>query len=85
MEMTFPFAPLEKYAWPGGYEIFAVTTDGDILCADCVNDPTNPITSAMCDFPDWSDSGWNIEGIDTSEGFEMDEIETCAHCGNTIG
>lgn len=77
--MTFPFAPLEKYAFPGGYEIFAVMDDGEILCADCVNDPTNPVH-----FSEDAD-GWRIEGIDTSEGFDLGQTEHCAHCNKEIG
>ena len=26
----------ERYAWPGGYALALVTTDGGILCPDCV-------------------------------------------------
>jgi len=25
-----------KYAWPGGYEIFGITSDGACLCTDCM-------------------------------------------------
>ena len=25
-----------KYAWPGGYEIYGVTSDGACLCCDCM-------------------------------------------------
>jgi hypothetical protein len=25
-----------QYAWPGGYEMYAITADGDIVCADCL-------------------------------------------------
>jgi hypothetical protein len=26
------------YAWPGGYPIIYVTTDGSVLCADCATE-----------------------------------------------
>ena len=25
------------YAWPGGYPMYYVTCDGDVLCPDCAN------------------------------------------------
>lgn len=25
-----------KFAWPGGYELFGITSDGAALCCDCM-------------------------------------------------
>lgn len=33
------------YAWPGGYPIFHLCADGEVICADCANDPENPVTA----------------------------------------
>jgi len=30
-----------SYAWPGGYPLFYVTSDGDLICPKCVNDSKN--------------------------------------------
>lgn len=73
----YPGRPVEKYAWPGGYEIAYVTDDGEVLCADCVNNPTNPVhAGGLAD-------GWRVEGR-THTG-ETDEPMSCAHCGRAIG
>lgn len=29
------------YAWPGGYPIIYIANDGETVCADCMNDPSN--------------------------------------------
>jgi hypothetical protein len=69
---NFPFAPADKYAFPGGYPIGYVCDDGELLCADCMNDPTNPIHSGGA--PD----GWRIDGMTVLE--DSDSDDSCAHC-----
>lgn len=75
---THPCGPVphaETYSWPGAYPIIYVVDDGDILCADCVNDSTNPVH-----FGGDAD-GWRVEALDIHyEGAP----ETCAHCGKSI-
>jgi hypothetical protein len=37
---------LPAYAWPGGYQMFYVDTENNILCPDCANAPgysTGPV------------------------------------------
>jgi len=64
-----------SFAWPGGYPVVHVLHDGEILCADCVNDPSNPVHEGG------ENDGWRIEGSQIHyEG--PDEI--CAHCGKVI-
>lgn len=63
---------LPAYAWPGGYPLLYVLDDGESLCSDCVNDPSNPIHEGG--EPD----GWRLEGCEIHwEGSPA----TCAHCG----
>lgn len=74
-DLTFPFAPAEKYAH-GGYPIGYLMDDGEFLCADCMNDPTNPVHCGG------EADGWRFEGLQVLEGSAVDydgEI-TCAHC-----
>jgi hypothetical protein len=73
---SFPFAPAEKYAWPGGYPIGYLCDDGEYLCADCVNDPTNPVHMAG------DADGWRLEGLEALEGsaLDYDGAVLCAHC-----
>lgn len=75
---THPIGPIPEavaYAWPGAYPIIYVVDDGDVLCADCVNDPTNPTH-----FGGDAD-GWRVEGCQLHmEGAP----EHCAHCNREI-
>ena len=64
-----------SYAWPGGYPVIHIMDDGECLCADCVNDPTNPVHEGG--EPD----GWRIEGSDIY--YEGPTI-LCAHCNKEI-
>ena len=64
-----------KFAWPGGYTVVYLVDDGEYLCADCVNDPTNPVHEGG------DADGWRLEGSDIHyEGAAI----ICAHCGTAI-
>jgi hypothetical protein len=68
------------HAWPGGYVIAYITDDGVSLCADCLDDPLNPIH-----FKGDAD-GWRIDGA-VAFGATVDyptDDETCAHCNAII-
>ena len=73
----------QKYAWPGGYEIIFLTSDGEYLCADCVRSEAN---QTYRDTRDWtgsrSGSGWEIAAIGTADYLE--ESTLCAHCGREL-
>lgn len=74
-------AHAEAYAWPGGYPIGYLVDDGEYLCADCVNDPSNPVHRGG------NADGWRIEGFAVLEGSEADYDDMpilCAHCGRKI-
>jgi hypothetical protein len=36
-EMRIENGKLPSYAWPGGYPLFYVTGNNDVLCPDCAN------------------------------------------------
>ena len=67
-----------KYAWPGGYELFAVCGDGGILCANCCAENMELI--ALDEDNRWS--GWHVIGIDSAENCE--ELTMCDHCSRVI-
>ncbi len=71
----------EHYAWPGGYELFAVMNDGEVLCFGCVRENYRQIAFATRQKHDHS--GWSCEGFDHTGN--TDEIECCAHCSREIG
>lgn len=66
---------LPAYAWPGGYPIFYVVDDGESLCPECVNDPSNPVHE------DAPNDGWRIVGYDIN--YEDAQLY-CAHCNKCI-
>lgn len=78
--LSFPLAPAEPFAWPGGYPIGYLVDDGEFLCAWCVNNPTNPVH-----FGDEAD-GWRIEGLDVLDGsaLDYDGPISCAHCNRLL-
>lgn len=66
----------ERYAWPGGYELFAVTDDGDILCPDCCRSEfTSIATSCRGD-------GWHTVAVGSMS--ETDSETICGHCGRDL-
>ncbi len=87
----------EKYAWPGGYEIAYVLDDGELLCADCANDPSNPVQELRQDpintpnphygiLKNEYRDGWGIIGQTSSDWFDNETgTEYCCHCNKTIG
>ncbi len=69
----------------GGYGVFAVMDDGDVLCRKCVVDPTNPVHDERNTFATnrWPGSdGWGLVAFDHTGNLE--DYEVCAHCGGEI-
>lgn len=65
----------DKFAWPGGYEMAAVTDDGGLLCHDCCRREYYMIRTAS------SGDGWNVSGLWVEDG---DSEAYCDHCGRVI-
>jgi len=70
----------QKYAWPGGYEIFLITSDGGVLCCPCARKEYRQI---VWDRINKQSTGWNVAGIDAT--CNVDEPGTCSHCSASIG
>ena len=66
----------EKYAWPGGYELFAITDDGGILCNDCCKSEYYLIRTS------YPGDGWHVSAYDYAANLE--EPEHCSHCNKDI-
>lgn len=68
-----------KYAWPGGYALFGVTSDGAALCCPCMKAEYRQIAysrrHALHD-------GWQVIALDHSGN--SDEPESCDHCGKWL-
>ena len=70
---------LDKYAWPGGYPVFLITTDGGALCSECVRSELRLIIGAARDHD--TRGGWHPAGSDVN--WEDGEL-TCDHCNGRI-
>jgi hypothetical protein len=70
----------EKYAWPGGYEMYGITSCGDLLCCDCMRKEYRQVAWSMHN--NVSDD-WKIVGITNDSTFEGDEY--CGHCNKQVG
>jgi hypothetical protein len=65
------------YAWPGGYSIFGVTSDGGVLCARCMDAERRSIAYAIGhDVPD----GWRVEAVDCMANVDGDDTMICDGC-----
>lgn len=68
------------YAWPGGYQLTALMSDGGCLCRDCVRANYREIVTAS-KFPSYRSDGWAFE--DCFIHWEGDSIY-CDHCSVEI-
>lgn len=67
-----------KHAWPGGYPMFLVMSDGECLCMECARKEYKQI--AYSNRHNLRD-GWRSEAADINwEDTEM----YCAHCNTKI-
>lgn len=76
--------PLPQWAWPGGYPVFYVFTDGGCICPKCVNANIGEIDAAIREpgvLHRNSHGGWAIDGFDVN----YDDAELyCDHCNERI-
>jgi hypothetical protein len=63
------------YAWPGGYPMFAVCSDGGALCHRCCKTELRSIGAT------YGRDGWAIVGLDVN--WEDPDLY-CDHCGERI-
>lgn len=75
-----PVWVVAKYWGHGGYEWYAVTDDGAVLCAACVRANYRQIVDST---RNRLRDGWQVIGV-TYSG-EMEENTDCAHCNRSLG
>ena len=68
-----------KYAWPGGYPIYFIASDGEALSFDAVKENYRHVLYAMKYLGHFS--GWNV--VAWAINWD-DEDLTCAHSGDKI-
>ena len=67
-----------KYAWPGGYPLFLVMTDGGALCMDCARAEYKQIARSNRDN---ARDGWTPAGAEINW---EDASLYCDHCSKRI-
>lgn len=67
----------QKYAWPGGYEMYFICKDGGVLCAECVRGHRNEIEAAR----EYDDAQWDIVAVHSEADTDSQD---CDHCGRVI-
>ena len=68
-----------KYAWPGGYDLFGIASDGGTLCCDCMRREYYRIAYSR---RYRIDDDWRIVAIDSAANYEGPIC--CDHCGKGI-
>lgn len=66
------------YAWPGGYPLFLLTTDGGAICKCCAKSEWPLICRSTRDN---ALDGWTAECVEVNW---EDQFLFCDHCGNQI-
>lgn len=69
----------EHFAWPGGYELYAVANDGGVLCFNCCRSEFPQIARSTISK---ARDGWQCIGY--SSMAETEEPITCDHCNREI-
>lgn len=69
----------QKFAWPGGYEIYGITSDGGVLCCDCMRREYRLIAQSRRH--NYND-GWQVQAI--ALDCETDSFTACDHCYRVI-
>ena len=70
------FVARTKFAFPGGYELFAITDDGAALCYDCCQTEFSQIVGS------YPGDGWRVTAIDSMANY--DDSFHCDHCNREI-
>lgn len=68
----------DKYAWPGGYPLFIVFSDGGVMHPDCARSNWRQIAESTVRN---DGSGWRVCGADIN--YEDDSLY-CDDCGKPI-
>lgn len=76
------YVATQRFAWPGGYELFVVTADGGALCPDCVRENYRQVyAETIADNPP-SGTGWKVSACDCVANVDDDLF--CDHCARNL-
>ena len=68
-----------KYTFPGGYELFGVCDDGEVLCCDCMRREYYLVAYSR---RHKINDGWRVVAVDCASNY--DSYIACVHCNKTI-
>ncbi|QJI53030.1 hypothetical protein XccvBFoX4_gp76 [Xanthomonas phage FoX4] len=69
----------ERYAFPGGYALALLTTDGGLLCPDCVSSEFRQVS---WEHRNKTNGGFRPSGLVC--GADTDVEMRCDHCGKVM-
>lgn len=69
----------QQFAWPGGYEIYFITYDSEVICADCARSNYREIA---LDRRTRTNTGWLVRWAETADW--LDESIHCDQCYRKI-
>ena len=67
----------QPYAWPGGYPVYVIMNDGEMLCTECTRKEYKNILQSTRGA---QNDGWRCVGADIL----WEGIEFCAHCSKQL-
>jgi hypothetical protein len=77
------------FAWPGGYSVLFICSDGGLLCHECANKNARRIIDSIRNN---SRDGWKVEAIcieavsaDCAREVSEDLISYCSNCNKEFG
>lgn len=68
----------EPFAWPGGYPVYVVLSDGSLLCRECARAEFHQIVRETKTAN--RDGGWRAIGAEIL----YEGAEHCGHCGEPL-
>lgn len=72
----------QKYAWPGGYPLYAIMADGESLCPDCLVGNLKLIVQATHDYANGHfRDDWALQAAEINW---EDPRNYCCNCGARI-
>lgn len=69
------------FAWPGGYPVYIVVDDGEMLCHECTKKEYRTILDST---RREAGDGWQVIGADVLWENEEGQTTICPHCGKEI-
>lgn len=68
-----------QWAWPGGYEIFGIMSDGACLCMPCIKANYRLVLNSI---RSKCDDGWHVVAFECAAN--TDNFTACDHCARVI-